>query len=185
MASVVPRPRWARSTKTAPWPPARPLVSSSLLTPRPPSPASTLPSAPSSIQASLQSSSLGCSPLPSYLGPASLAIWATAPLPFHSSPLPIKFLLRGAFSSSPAGEIAPPPWTGRNEGFWDWGKDRLWSSPGFLPVGLQAPQDRAFPGCLSHEPLPPFLRPHCLTITVTDSVNIHNGSSPIHNGRQG
>lgn len=185
LASVMPRPRWAQATKTAPWPPARPLVSSSLLTPRPPSPASTLPLALSRVQASSQSGSLCCSPLPSHLGPASLAIWATAPRPFLSSASPIKLLLPGAFSSSPAGETAPSPWTGRNEGFWDWDKDRLRSSPGCLPVGFQAPQDRAFPGCLSHEPLPAFLRPHGPPSTVTDSVTIHNGSSPIRNGRQG
>lgn len=108
-------------------------------------PASTLPSAPSRVQASSQPSSLRCSPLSSYSGPASPATWATAPLPFHSPTLPIKFFLPGALPSS--------PWTGRNDSAWDWDTDRPQSSPGFLPVSFQVLQDRAFPfpGCLSHD----------------------------------
>lgn len=61
LASVLPRLGWALGTKTAP---TGPLVSSSRLLPGPLGPASTLPSAPSSIQAS---AALLCSPVQAWV----------------------------------------------------------------------------------------------------------------------
>lgn len=65
------------------------------------------------------------------------------------TPLPLphfahQVLLPGALPSS--------PWTGRNDSSRAWDTHRPWSSPGFLRVSFQVPQDSAlpFPGCLSH-----------------------------------
>lgn len=102
LASVLPRLGWAQGTKTAP---IRSLVSSSRLLPGPLGPASSLPSAPGCIQAS---AALLCflvqaqSPLPSWPLPS-------APPPFYSPTLPVKFLLPGALPTSPAGKAAPAP----------------------------------------------------------------------------
>lgn len=46
------------------------------------------------------------------------------------------------------------------------------SSPGLPTVGFQLPEDRAFPGYLSHEPLSPFLRSHSLAGMVTASLSL-------------
>lgn len=164
LASVTPRPGWAQGMQTAPWLPARPLVSSS------PRPGFHPPH--SSLWPSLFTVRFPVL-LSYYSGPESPTTLAMAPCPT----VPIKFLLPGA-SLLPLQVKQPLLWTGWNDSCWDWDRHRLWNSPCFVPVGFYVPsQGQSLPWL--PEPLLPFLRSHCLANMVTDSLSPHTmGPAP-------